>query len=142
MCRYYIFEITDLYDSANINKIELENNIYAFEISSDLRADDVLGEPTLIAEVLKSNNVDSSIKITANYDYDNLVKLFPDADFKLLLSVCNRATSECGSYGAVNINNSDDYILLNKDNSKIYNNNDLIIETDIRNSSELILISL
>ena len=106
LTKYYIFEITDLYDSASINRIELENNIYAFEIDPDLRADDVLGDPTLIAEVLKSNNVDSSIKITANYDYDNLVKLFPDADFKLHLSVCNKATNECGSYSAANINNS------------------------------------
>ncbi len=33
------------------------------------------------------------------------------------------------------------YVLLNKDNCKIYNNNEIIINTDIRNSSELILIS-
>lgn len=41
----------------------------------------------------------------------------------------------------VNIDNNVDYILLNKDNSKIYNNNEIILNTDIRNSSELILIS-
>ena len=34
-----------------------------------------------------------------------------------------------------------EYVLLNKDNSKIYNNNEIILDTDIRNSSELILIS-
>lgn len=34
-----------------------------------------------------------------------------------------------------------DYILLNKDTCKIYNNNEIIINTDIRNSTELILIS-
>ena len=41
----------------------------------------------------------------------------------------------------VNIDSNGDYILLNKDNSKIYNNNEIILDTDIRNSSELILIS-
>ena len=41
----------------------------------------------------------------------------------------------------VNIDSNVDYILLNKDNSKIYNNNEIILDTDIRNSSELILIS-
>ncbi len=40
-----------------------------------------------------------------------------------------------------NIDSNVDYILLNKDNSKIYNNNEIILDTDIRNSSELILIS-
>ena len=41
----------------------------------------------------------------------------------------------------VNISNDLDCVLINKDNSKIYNNNEIILETDIRNSSELILIS-
>lgn len=41
----------------------------------------------------------------------------------------------------VNISNDLDCLLINKDNSKIYNNNEIILETDIRNSSELILIS-
>lgn len=42
----------------------------------------------------------------------------------------------------INISNNLDCILINKDNSKIYNNNEIILETDIRNSSELILISI
>ena len=33
------------------------------------------------------------------------------------------------------------YALINKDNGKVYDNNELIINTDIRNSSELFLIS-
>lgn len=33
------------------------------------------------------------------------------------------------------------YALLNMDNSKVYENNEIIINTDIRNASELILIS-
>ncbi len=41
-----------------------------------------------------------------------------------------------------NINfNAENYNLVNKDNSKIYNNNDIIIDTDIRNATELILLS-
>ena len=39
----------------------------------------------------------------------------------------------------VNINMRDNYILLNKINNRIYNNNEIIINTDIRNSTELIL---
>ena len=34
-----------------------------------------------------------------------------------------------------------EYILLNKDNARVYNNNEIILDTDIRNSSELILIA-
>lgn len=42
----------------------------------------------------------------------------------------------------INITNNLDCVLINKDNSKIYNNNEIILETYIRNSSELILISI
>ena len=41
----------------------------------------------------------------------------------------------------VNISMNIECVLINKDNSKVYNNNEIILETDIRNSSELILIS-
>lgn len=34
-----------------------------------------------------------------------------------------------------------EYILLNKDNCKIYSNNEIVINTDIRNASELIMLS-
>lgn len=34
-----------------------------------------------------------------------------------------------------------EYLLINMSNSKVYNNNDIVINTDIRNGSELILIS-
>lgn len=40
------------------------------------------------------------------------------------------------------ITNSDvnsNYVLINKINSRIYNNNEIVINTDIRNASELIL---
>ena len=32
------------------------------------------------------------------------------------------------------------YIMINKDNSKVYSNNDIVIHTDIRNGTELIFI--
>lgn len=35
---------------------------------------------------------------------------------------------------------SNDYILVNKETGKIYKNNEIVIQTDIRNSTELILI--
>jgi len=39
----------------------------------------------------------------------------------------------------INLNNNE-YILINKDNGRIYNNNEIIIDTDIRNTTELFLI--
>ena len=33
------------------------------------------------------------------------------------------------------------YVLINKDNDRIYKNNEIIIDTDIRNTTELLLIS-
>lgn len=41
----------------------------------------------------------------------------------------------------IRLNMDDEFILLNKDNCKIYSNNEIVINTDIRNGSELILIS-
>ena len=38
---------------------------------------------------------------------------------------------------SLDINN--EYVLINKDNSKIYDNNEVVINTDIRNGTELIL---
>lgn len=38
---------------------------------------------------------------------------------------------------SLDINN--EYVLINKDNSKIYDNNEIVINTDIRNGTELIL---
>ena len=38
---------------------------------------------------------------------------------------------------SLDINN--EYLLINKDNSKIYDNNEIVINTDIRNGTELIL---
>lgn len=40
------------------------------------------------------------------------------------------------------LNNIDEAIFINKANSRIYNNNEIIINTDIRNGTELILMSI
>ena len=40
-----------------------------------------------------------------------------------------------------NINNNSNYLIINKKNSRIYQNNETVINTDIRNASELILVS-
>ena len=40
------------------------------------------------------------------------------------------------------LNNIDESIFINKANSRIYNNNEIIINTDIRNGTELILMSI
>lgn len=39
-----------------------------------------------------------------------------------------------------NLDEGSDYVLLNKDSCRIYSNNDIIINTDIRNGTELILL--
>lgn len=52
----------------------------------------------------------------------------------ILKSVCDLS--------GVSINNELDYIFLNKDNSRIYNNNEIVINTDIRNGTELLLMSV
>ena len=39
------------------------------------------------------------------------------------------------------IDTKERYLLLNKDNSKVYQNNEIIINTEIRNGTELVLLS-
>lgn len=39
------------------------------------------------------------------------------------------------------MNSNNEYLLINKDNCKIYSANEIILNTDIRNGSELILVS-
>ena len=41
----------------------------------------------------------------------------------------------------VSFNPEIEYILMNKENGRIYNNNEIVIDTDIRNATELILFS-
>ena len=40
------------------------------------------------------------------------------------------------------LSTKDNYVFINKDNGKIYSQNEVIINTDIRNGSELILIKI
>lgn len=40
------------------------------------------------------------------------------------------------------LNQNGSYILINKDTGKIYKNNEIVIDTDIRNTTELLLVSL
>ena len=37
------------------------------------------------------------------------------------------------------LDNNRDYILLNKDNCRVYHNNEIVIDTDIRNGAELLI---
>ena len=39
----------------------------------------------------------------------------------------------------VALDNNRDYILLNKDNCRVYHNNEIVIDTDIRNGAELLI---
>lgn len=39
-----------------------------------------------------------------------------------------------------NFNLRADYVMMNKDNGRIYNSNEIVINTDIRNGSELIFL--
>lgn len=41
----------------------------------------------------------------------------------------------------IDIDIKTDFILINKDNGKIYSNNDIVIDTDIRNGTELLFFS-
>lgn len=51
----------------------------------------------------------------------------------ILKSVCDLCN--------IDMNNDLNYYLLNKDTNRIYNSNEIILDTDIRNGSELLLIS-
>ena len=53
---------------------------------------------------------------------------------QLLIKSINEMTN-------VPLNTDVNYILLNKINSRIYSNNEILINTDVRNGSELLLIS-
>ena len=41
---------------------------------------------------------------------------------------------------SIEIREYDNYVLINKGNSRVYQNNEIVINTDIRNGSEIILI--
>ncbi len=39
----------------------------------------------------------------------------------------------------MSLDTNKEYILLNKDNCRVYNNNEIVIDTDIRNGTELLI---
>lgn len=51
---------------------------------------------------------------------------------KMLIKIVNDVAN-------INFNLQNDYILLNKSTSRIYNNNEIVIDTDIRNATELMI---
>lgn len=53
---------------------------------------------------------------------------------KMLMKVVNDVVN-------VNFDLTNDYVLINKDSSRIYKNNEIVIDTDIRNATELIIFS-
>lgn len=54
---------------------------------------------------------------------------------KLMIKAINDLTGQA-------LDNTRDYVLINKDTSTIYPNNTTILKTDIRNATELILLSV
>ena len=74
-------------------------SFYAFKIDDTLIADDILGDPTIVA---KRNG--SLVEIVADFDYNNLNVLFPESDINLILGVCNVKTNECHDFSSVAVN--------------------------------------
>ena len=71
-----------------------------------------------------------------------------DRNFDLFIPVndviwkIKRLTVKCVSdITGVELDPKAEYILMNKEDNRIYNNNEIVINTNIRNGSELILIS-
>lgn len=60
---------------------------------------------------------------------------------ELIWKVKKLIVKSVSDLGHLSLNIQDEYLLINKDNSQIYNNNELIINTDIRNGTELFLIT-
>ena len=104
LTRYYIFEITNATDSAGINNIAVENNKYIFEINTDLRADDILGDPWMDVEIRNVNNVADRAIVTANYDSENLALLYPNANYYMHMGVCSMTTGECHDLSSEKMN--------------------------------------
>lgn len=79
------------------------------------------------------------IKITI-LDLDDSFDLFIPVNeivWKLKKLIIKAISDLTGS----NLNLNNDYILINKDTGKIYGSNEIIINTDIRNGTELLMLS-
>ncbi|MBQ9011195.1 MAG: hypothetical protein IJ093_00915 [Bacilli bacterium] len=71
-----------------------------------------------------------------------------DADFDVFVPVnevvwkVKKMLLKCiGDISNNSVNLNEEFILINKDNSRVYTNNEIVIDTDIRNASELLFIS-
>ena len=60
---------------------------------------------------------------------------------ELIWKIKKMALKSISDLSNIPIDLDKEYVLLNKDNCKIYSNNDIVINTDIKNGSELILLS-
>lgn len=60
---------------------------------------------------------------------------------ELVWKVVKLSIKSISDLTTINLDMGKDYILINKNSGIIYKNNDVIINTDIRNGSELILFS-
>lgn len=83
-------------------------------------------------------------KVLINVDVPEL-----DADYDLFIPVnelvwrVNKLViKSISDLSGVPLNTNDKYIFINKINNKVYNNNEIIIDTDIRNGTELILLKI
>lgn len=72
-----------------------------------------------------------------------------DADYDLFIPVnelvwrVNKLViKSISDLSGVPLNTNEKYIFINKINNKVYNNNEIIIDTDIRNGTELILLKI
>ena len=78
----------------------------------------------------------------------NLIVPELDSDFDVFIPVNEQVwkikkllLKSVSDLSTISLDMNRDYILLNKNSDIIYKNNEIIINTDIRNGSELILIS-
>ena len=60
---------------------------------------------------------------------------------ELIWKIKKLITKSVGDLSGISLD-QEDYVLINKNNGKVYNNNDVVINTDIRNSTELIIFSV
>lgn len=79
----------------------------------------------LVKLIIPSLDVNYDIFLPVNEVIWRLKKLI----FKSVLDLSN-----------IDLDDNLDFVLINKDNGKIYSNNDILINTDIRNGTELVLI--
>ncbi len=58
---------------------------------------------------------------------------------ELVWKIKKLAVKSVADLANVNLNIQDEYVLINKDSARVYQNNEIVIQTDIRNATELIL---